>query len=94
MLAPIAEVQLQLAAAPGILETDRLAALGLVLRALLCMEVRQPRLIHSRHLPEAPAHIVHGTTAAHVVIKTASGVTVPIVVGAPPQVSIELVHGC
>lgn len=86
LLAPIAEVNLQLVASPGILETDRLAALGLVLRGLLCLEVRKAKLVAMRSLSEMPAHIMPGTSVARIVVETTSGVQFPIVLGAPAQV--------
>jgi hypothetical protein len=87
LLAPMAEVTLHLVAAPGILETNRLAALGLALRGLLCLEVRKARVAASYAMPDTPQHILPTTTCRRMVVQTVSGPQFPVIIGAPAQVS-------
>lgn len=82
----MAEVTLHLVAAPGILDTDRLAALGLTLRAQLSLEVRRARVIANYASTDTHPHILPSTTVGRVVMQTASGPQFPVVVGIPPQV--------
>jgi hypothetical protein len=86
LLAPIAEARLLLAATPAILDTERLAALGLALRALVCLEVRRVAVAERGALSYVPAHVVKGTDVARVAVQSQSGVVFPIVLGAPAQV--------
>lgn len=86
LLAPIAECTLYLASTSSILETERLAALGLVLRGLCCLEVRHAALAAQQPMSHTPQHIVPGTSVASVAVRTASGVQFPLVIGAPAQV--------
>lgn len=75
-----------MAATPGLLDTDRLAALGLALRALLCLEIRTVRLMDTLPIEEQPNHIVAGTTPVRATVHTASGVEISVVIGVPSQV--------
>lgn len=75
-----------MAATPGLLDTDRLAALGLVLRALLCLEIRTVRLVDTQPLEEQPNHIMPGTMPVRALVHTTSGVEISVVIGVPEQV--------
>ena len=84
----MAEVNLSLVAAPGILETDRLAALGLALRAFLCLEVRHVRLLATAPVMETPQHIVANTTVVRATVETVSGAQFAVVIGVPAAVRL------
>jgi hypothetical protein len=86
LLAPVAECSLLLTSAACILDTERLAALGLALRSLCCLEVRRTRVREVHNLNYSPQHIVSGTSVAAVVAETVSGATFPLVLGVPAQV--------
>lgn len=86
LLSPVAEVTLQLLALPSILDTERLAALGLALRAFCTLEVRGLRVIAAEPVDYTPSHIVPGSDVARVRVATQSGVQLSVVIGAPTQV--------
>jgi hypothetical protein len=86
----MAEVTLYLAAAPGILDTNRLAALGLALRGLLCLEVRKGLVVASYGMPDTPQHILPSTICGRIIVQTVSGPQFPVIIGAPAQVSYDV----
>lgn len=73
---------------PSLLDAERLAALGLALRALLSLEIRSLRVVSAHALAHTPSHIVPGSDVARFVLITRAGVPFPVVLGAPTQVRI------
>lgn len=90
LLAPVAECSLLLTSAACILDTERLAALGLVLRSLCCLEVRHTRVREVHAMNYSPQHIVPGTSVTAVVAETLSGTAFPLVLGVPSQVCARI----
>ena len=83
-------MNLGVAATPAIFETERLAALGLALRAFLTLEIRGLSVQEAHAVSHIPSHIVPGSDVARLVVCTYSGVSFSVVMGAPTQVCLSV----
>lgn len=86
LLAPRAELRLQVAGGSSVVDTARLSYLGEALRALLVLEARRARLVSSKPPAQMPTHLAPGCSALECEVTTGSGAAVRIVLGGRPGV--------
>eukprot|EP00878_Enallax_costatus_P013328 GHUV01013934.1.p1 GENE.GHUV01013934.1~~GHUV01013934.1.p1 ORF type:complete len:645 (+),score=183.34 GHUV01013934.1:126-2060(+) len=86
LLAPRAELRLQVAGGSSMIDAGRLSYLGEALRALLVIEARQARLVSTSVPERPPSHLQEGCTALRCQVATSSGAIVRVVLGGRPSV--------
>lgn len=86
LLAPRAELRLQIGGGSSMVDAGRLSYLGEALRALLVLEVRRARLVSATPPSRLPSHLQEGCSALLCEVATSSGATVRVVLGGRPSV--------
>eukprot|EP00879_Flechtneria_rotunda_P012691 GHRR01013252.1.p1 GENE.GHRR01013252.1~~GHRR01013252.1.p1 ORF type:complete len:386 (+),score=138.11 GHRR01013252.1:137-1294(+) len=86
LLAPRAELRLQVAGGSSIVDAGRLSYLGEAVRALLVLEARRAQLVSAVPPERLPSHLQEGCTALTCQVATSSGATVRVVLGGRPAV--------
>ncbi|KAF6260727.1 hypothetical protein COO60DRAFT_1505165 [Scenedesmus sp. NREL 46B-D3] len=86
LLAPRAELRVQVGGGSSMVDAGRLSYLGEALRALLVLEVRRARLVSANPPTRLPSHLQEGCSALLCEVATSSGATVRVVLGGRPAV--------
>eukprot|EP00882_Tetradesmus_deserticola_P006882 GHRQ01007249.1.p1 GENE.GHRQ01007249.1~~GHRQ01007249.1.p1 ORF type:complete len:423 (+),score=169.00 GHRQ01007249.1:147-1415(+) len=84
LLAPRAELRVQVGGGSSMVDAGRLSYLGEALRALLVLEVRCARLLSASPPSRLPSHLQEGCSALLCEVATSSGASVRVVLGGRP----------